>query len=265
MNGDGSIRVFIVAHKAFHCPTGDAYRTIAVGDKKDSVAYDVRDDVGDHIADRNALYGELTGLYWIWKNDDSDIVGLTHYRRYFTKSLWSDAEEHFLKAEEIPEILDRYEMILPCRSYYLRSNDRVYHGATKYPPDAEDLEGIRKAIQELYPDYLGDYEAFLGKNYFFPYNMFVMRREILEKYCQWMFDVLFYAEKIHRKDDDRQRVLGCVGERMMDIWLSHNLGISGVKELPVVNTERNVNLAWQGMKNGMKRVCYRGAGRRHAR
>ncbi len=42
------------------------------------------DDTGDNISEKNKYYSELTGIYWVWKNTQSDIVGTCHYRRYFT-------------------------------------------------------------------------------------------------------------------------------------------------------------------------------------
>lgn len=46
----------------------------------------IGDDTGDNITQKNKNYCELTAMYWIWKYDSSKIVGLCHYRRYFTVS-----------------------------------------------------------------------------------------------------------------------------------------------------------------------------------
>lgn len=52
--------------------------------KRTSFLYPLRDDMGDNISLENEYYGELTGLYWVWKNtniQDEDIIGFCHYNK----------------------------------------------------------------------------------------------------------------------------------------------------------------------------------------
>ena len=57
------------------------------------------------------------------------------------------------------------------------------------------------------------------------FNMMVMRKELLDKYCEWLFEILFTLESMldistYSKYD--QRVFGFVGERLLDVWLETN-------------------------------------------
>ena len=82
------IQVYVVSHSEEDIRDIDAneiYVPLFVGrDGKDNLGF-VSDDTGDNISGKNSSYCELTGLYWMWKNSDADIIGLVHYRRYFAK------------------------------------------------------------------------------------------------------------------------------------------------------------------------------------
>ena len=54
------------------------------------------------------------------------------------------------------------------------------------------------------------------------FNMFIMNRELVDRYCTWLFDILEELENVldisaYSKND--QRVFGFVGERLLDVWL----------------------------------------------
>lgn len=80
------IQIYQVVHRNYkNLPVLDGYVPLFVGAwNKDNIPCNyLRDDFGDNISYKNNAYCELTGLYWIWKNVNADIVGLVHYRRYF--------------------------------------------------------------------------------------------------------------------------------------------------------------------------------------
>ena len=56
------------------------------------------DDTGDNISNLNQWLGDLTGLYWIWKNTSDEFVGTNQYRRYYI-------DEHLSTLTFDPKIL----------------------------------------------------------------------------------------------------------------------------------------------------------------
>ena len=81
--------IYVVTHKKYNIPKMKGYIPIQVGASlHENLGYKVDSD-GDNISYKNPNYCELTALYYMWKNLDDDIIGLTHYRRYFCdKMTW---------------------------------------------------------------------------------------------------------------------------------------------------------------------------------
>lgn len=92
-------------------PHIEAYTPILVGAKRnyrDGISFR-RDDKGINISQKNSTYNELTGIYWAWKNVDSKIYGLVHYRRF----LLDDKSKKILNLTEIKQRLNNVDVILP--------------------------------------------------------------------------------------------------------------------------------------------------------
>ena len=98
------IRIYCMAHKRYEKIDNDIYIPLQVG----AAIHEALGYAGDNISSRNPYYSELTGMYWMYKNDtDCDITGLCHYRRYFLNE-----HNEVLISKEIENILDGYDIIV---------------------------------------------------------------------------------------------------------------------------------------------------------
>ena len=79
------IKIIVASHKKYRMPEEDMYVPVQVGAKGRKDIGMLRDDSGDNISEKNPNYCELTGLYWAWKNETYDVLGMVHYRRFFVE------------------------------------------------------------------------------------------------------------------------------------------------------------------------------------
>lgn len=168
------------------------------------------DNTGEHISHKNRQYCELTALYWIWKNDKSDYVGLGHYRRHW------ELEEKELKSLACSDI----DVVLTIPIFDVPSVGEVY----RRDHVENDWLVMMEGIQELCPEYLAAAKELEAGNFYYGYNMFIMKREILEPYCAWLFPILFYCEE--RCGGERSgyqgRYIGFLAEHLMSIYFFYH-------------------------------------------
>jgi len=232
-----NIKIYVVSHKKADFPKNNLYIPIQVGNKEKFT--EVRDNTKDNIAPKNANFCELTAAYWILKNDNSDITGLTHYRRYFFKSKFKNSIDNIIEQNDIETILKDYDIILPEKEHIVKYTVKK---AYKHNHHIEDLEKCREIIQELYPEYVQAFDDVMNGKKLYLYNMFISNKKIFNEYYNWLFDILFRLENeinIENYSDYDKRVFGFLAERLLNVWLQKNSNIK-IKEMPVYNTEEAV-------------------------
>lgn len=232
-----NIKIIVAAHKPYWMPEDKMYLPLHVGaEGKSSIGY-TPDNTCDNISAKNANYCELTGLYWAWKNLNADYIGLAHYRRHFTvKEAKGDKKERVATQKQIEKELEKVDILLPKpRNYYIETN----YGQYVHAHHPEDLDKTREILAERYPEYVAAYDSSMKKTIGHRFNMFIMKRDKFDAYCEWLFDVLFELEKrldISQYTPYDARVFGFVSERLLDIWLETNH--MAYKELPYVFMEQ---------------------------
>ena len=258
-----NVKIIVAAHKKYQMPEDDLYMPLHVGaEGKEEIGY-IKDNTGDNISLKNPYFCELTGVYWAWKNLDTDYIGLTHYRRYFTlsKIIPLTEKEKFKKVlnkNQINKLLSEADVILPKkRKYYIETIYNHY----KHTMYIEPLDITGKIIKEKYPEYYSEFEKLKKKRSMHAFNMFIMKKELLDKYCEWVFDILFELEK--RVDDSKYdsfhaRFYGRISERLLDVWIETNK--IDYKEVKIMNMQ-NVN--W--LKKGTSFLLAKFTGKKYER
>lgn len=237
------MRIYVAMHKIIDLNIPNCYERILVGSYNKKSENILRDDEKENISMKNQNYCELTALYWIWKNSKDDIVGLCHYRRFFSINWLSNNKRNFIDEKQIIKIFkkDGANIIVP-KKIWGREN---IANATEIAPNQNDLRILKEVICDLYPEYKKTFEIFMESKYAYLYNMIITKKEILNQYCEWLFKILFETEKRmnpndYINDDYRKRMFGFLSERLFNIWIIHNKDKLVIREVNVVNTDENI-------------------------
>lgn len=220
-------------------PDDDIYLPLHVGREGKQYLGFIGDNTGDNISSKNPNYCELTGLYWAWKNLESEYIGLCHYRRYFGHRCHSNDLESKYKAifhrTDYERLLHKYDVIIPKRrNYYIETVRSQYEHAH----NKRDLDEVERIIAERYPEYSEAFTKVMNRTKLHILNMFAMKKKLFDEYCAWLFDILFELEKridISNYDTYQARVFGFLGERLFNVWLEKRQ-LSPV-EVDIVNLE----------------------------
>lgn len=260
--------VFIITHKDYAFPKLDDYKVLVVGANKNTFDNDyLKDNTGDNISDKNNSYCELTGLYWIWKNDDSDHVGLVHYRRYFVnikKNLNINGRHVFiskknkykiLTVDELEEKLIGNDILVKQSRYSKYTNEQLLRrnlGNELYDNMTEIINTYDKKYVELF-------NKVSNEHYHLNCNMFYGKKEIINEYCEWLFEVLNKIDENHKNKTSEyyhNRELGYLSEILFKVWLE----VNNVKYniVPAINVDNYLEVdGCMNLFEFIKYVCNR--------
>lgn len=228
------ISIYTMTHKPFTPPADPIYRPLQVGCSNHAPLGYLRDDLGDNISAKNCYYSELTGLYWVYRNDtESDIIGTCHYRRYLMDEaghLMGEAAilDYLCGSTNVPQgrgvgDTSPFRRLITTRQVHLNNSYRFGFSANH---NLAALDTTGEVIRDLYPDYYDTYIRLVnGPNTYFG-NMFITTRNLYMSYCEWLFTIFAEVEKRINLDTDEdayhKRVLGFISEFLLLVWITVN-------------------------------------------
>lgn len=231
-----NVQIYIAAHKKFVIPDEidfeeGMYIPLHVGKAgKPSLGF-IGDDTGDNISAKNDTYCELTGIYWIWKNIQCDIVGLCHYRRYF----FSNGK--ILNKDDVCKLMSQYDIIIGnsgMSSYgSVKNHYMAYH-------NWNDMLVCKDVIKKQCPEYIQAFEQCMNSNFMNIANMMICKKNVFDAYCEWLFGILEEVEKrtdVSYYDTYQKRLYGFLAERLLRVWLINSK--LNVRELQIYLCEEH--------------------------
>lgn len=185
---------------------------------RDTFLYELRDDSGQNISAENPYYGELTGLYWIWKNSldaPEQLVGFNHYNKYLKIS------KQNLKNYQVGMWFVGKKRPLPR------------HG------DSNEWVALSEILKEYFPEYYVSLQKYFSvdgsSKGCFVANMFVTTKSELDEYSEFLFKVCtLLRQKLgdNNKDLFNKRYCAFMAERLLSIYLYTNN--KKIIEVPIV-------------------------------
>lgn len=186
----------------------------------------------DNIEQYNLYINELTALYYIWKNSDEEYVGLAHYRRFLRDSNADD----IIDFDICKAYLEKYNII--CTAHYVHKENLIDFLRYDFESCRMNVDMLNKyynILIEYHPELKLYFETNCGFN---GKHMFVCKKELIDKYCEWLFPIIlpitekFVKEDAYKLVGNDIRALGYIFERLLSYWLQiNNFSILGLDVL----------------------------------
>ncbi len=180
----------------------------------------VFDDVGYNISNLNWTFGDLTGIYYIWKNTNHEFVGHNQYRRFWNEYTVYELDDNTLYYPAPTEFngMSCAQQYVACHGEY--GLDVLRHINTKYFKQTH--------IDTLYKiDYINSC------------NMFFGHKVIYDKFCEVLFDIMFdvYAvagTNLKEISGYQSRMIAFLAERVMTSLIhNHRYFFGNTQMIPV--------------------------------
>lgn len=232
-----SIEVYVATHKKMDLILPEHCKYIQVNANKQGqwTGYLHDNDSQDNISEKNNSYCELTALYELWKNSAAEIGGLFHYRRYLTGKTSINVQNEYrtsetekninkqiISKETIIELLEHSDVILGLPNAPLPLT--VFEDLQKFVY-INDIWQMIDIIEKAYPEYQKSLWEVLFSNNISYCNIFIAKKEFIDKYCTWLFEILAKIEAkvtIEGYDKSHQRIFGYLAEVLLNVYVHHN-------------------------------------------
>lgn len=225
-----------VFHPMFLCSENSKLKLDTFQDNKD-----------EHIAHKSKFYGELTGYYWIWKNylpaANSEYIGFCDYKHFldFNISKINNSPFRPIFIVDFKNVFNEYteENILDCiQGYDIVLPEQISFDTSVYEHylktfSKSDMDLTLNIIKKLYPQYTVSINEFMSLNSIYAIGSFIMKKELLNAFMEWLFNILETLEKKidlnnYLKNKDNIESVFFV-ERFFNIWLIHNIKTQNLK------------------------------------
>ncbi len=133
------------------------------------------------------------------------------------------SNKYCLDEMSMRKIIESYDYIAPCKVKSLDGSSIYNQYKLSYGHHIEDLDLVMSIIKEDYPEYVPAMESYIfGKNNY-TCNMFIMKKELFNQYCRWIFTILEKFERkrnFYRYRSVDNRVVGYLAERLTGIFIT---------------------------------------------
>jgi hypothetical protein len=183
---NNDLNVYVLQHKPYFNKHNDLENRVPlqVGAWDKQKFCDVCDCYGDNISNKNKVYLETTGHYWVLKNDNhSEYVGIEHCCRQFLE---------FDTEEKIKSVLQEYDIILPQKAFGDHTIEKTYalcHIHNDLLVCKDIIYDMNYNLGKMFDDYVSNDTSFYWS------NIFITRWDIFEHAWNFVFDVLSEYEK----------------------------------------------------------------------
>ncbi len=199
---------------------GTDIKTIQINVGRPRAFYDLKNCYLDH-----RYFCELGGLYKLWKQVNTDIVGLEHYRRFFTDN---DAVPGTIITEDkIKNILSSHDIIMSL-NHLAAPNVLTWMAQEKHNPTASTNTIVKEMLfkwlmylRDYYSTEFVDYtmNRMLTERSYYGCNMFIGNKRPVDDYARFLFPTLerFTIDVMQRKREPR--LYGYLSEYIMGYWM----------------------------------------------